>query len=260
MAFLLRTRRRLLAFGGGLALVGVAAAGCGGDGNAPVTATTTVGSTVTAAASVQAGTTGRYESVAAALEKVSYPQDLADGTALGKKDARVVIQAFEDFTCSHCLEFSAEMEPAIVEQLVKPGTVRFEFHYLPLRQSSVGIMVAAQCAADQGRFWEYHRALFIAQAKADAKPQDQYAQAMNDGFGEVALKQYAADLKLDTAKFGDCLASPQPAIDKIQADLTQASKLGIKGTPGFVVNGRFLGDSYPANIAAWKKLVEGAAK
>jgi len=257
MTFLPKTSNHrvaaFLALLGALGLVGA----CGGDDNAAAKATSTTGPKVTAAAAGQAGASGGgYEAMAAALEKVQYPTDLTDGTALGKKDAKVVIQAYEDFTCSHCMEFSADVEPAIVDQLVKPGTVRFEFHYLPLRQSSVGIMVAAQCASDQGRFWEYHRALFIAQAKADAKPQDQYSQAMNDGFGEAALKQYASDLKLDTAKFNDCLANPQTALDRIQADLAQASKLGIKGTPGFVVNGQFVGESYPANIAAWKKLVE----
>ncbi len=237
----------------------VLAAACGGSSSSPTPTATRAIANATASASAAQGTAA-YDAMAAALDKASYPADLVDGLSIGKKDAKVVIQAYEDFTCSHCLDFTSTMEPGIVEQMVKPGTVRLEFHYLPLRQFSVGSMVAAQCAADQNRFWEYQKRLFMVQAQADAKPQDQYSQAMNDGFGEAALKQYAVDLGLETAKFNDCIANPQTAIDHIQADLAQASKLGIQGTPSFVVNGKFLSNGYPSTLAAWKQLVDSAAK
>jgi protein-disulfide isomerase len=259
MVSLLKTPRRIVAAGllvGALtALVGACG---GGDSSA---ATTAAGARLTPPASGTAGAPGAsFDAMAVALAKVDYPSDLADGTALGKKDAKVVIQAYEDFTCPHCLEFTTTTEPAIIDQLVKTGAVRFEFKYLPLRQSSVGIMIAAQCAADQNKFWDYQKLLFIAQAKADAKPQDQYSQAMTDSFGEDGLKQMATTAGLDATTFADCLSNGQPALDRIQSDYAEASKLQINGTPGFVVNGQFLGESYPANVAAWKTLVDGIKK
>ena len=261
MAFSLKTLRPLAGAGLLLAAVAAVAGACGGDDNAAPRPTATSGAKVTAAASgATAPSSAAFDAMAAALAKVDYPRDLADGTALGKKDAKVVIQAYEDFTCPHCLEFTEGIEPGFIDELVKTGAVRFEFKYLPLRQSSVGIMIAAQCAADQNRFWDYQKLLFIGQAKADAKPQDQYGQAMADTFSVDGQKQMAATVGLDAAKFGDCLTNNQPALDKIQADYAEASKLKITGTPGFVVNGQYLGESYPADVAAWKKLVDGLKK
>lgn len=236
-------------------------AGCGGDDSSASTATVraTAASSPSAKASGVPGAAA-YEAMAAALQKATYPQELIDGTSIGKKDAKVVIQAYEDFTCPHCLDFSANQEPGLIDQFVKSGLVRFEFKYFPLRQSSVGIMIGAQCAADQNRFWEYQRLLFISQANADGKPDDQYSQAMTDAFGQDGLVRTATTAGLDVAKFNGCLANPQAAIDRIQADYSEATKVKINGTPAFVINGQFQSSGYPANIDGWKKLIDGYAK
>jgi len=249
-----------------IAIAAVAfAAACGGDDdNATTTASTTAAAsaaaskTATAAKSVSANEL--YTAMAAEIAKTQYPADLIDGKSIGKKDAKVVVEMYEDFTCSHCLEFTATSEPGIIENSVKTGLARIEFHYLPLRQSSVGIMVAAECAANQGKFWPYQQKLFIAQANADAKPQDQYAAAMDAAFNDAALKQYATDVGLDAAKFNDCQANPQDVIAVIQKDLEASTNLGIRGTPGFVVNGQYLANGYPANPADWKALIQSKAK
>ena len=235
------------------------AAACGGDDTTATTATTAAATnTATVAKTVSAA--DAYGAMAAELEKATYPADLIDGKNIGKKDAKVVIQMYEDFTCSHCLEFTASSEPGIIENSVKTGVARLEFHYLPLRQSSVAIMVAAECAATQDKFWEYQKKLFIVQAGADAKPQEQYAQALSDGFGDTALKQYARDLGLDGAKFDDCYTNPQAAVAVVQKDLETSTTLGIRGTPGFVINGQYLANGYPANPADWKTLIQSKAK
>ena len=231
--------KRILAIGGGCALLILVAAACGG-GAAP-----------------NAGGAASPPSEAeliAGLQKLDYPATLVHGTTLGEAGAPITILAFEDFTCPHCLEFTATTEQGIIDTFVKSGKVKFEFHYYPLRQSSVAPMVAAVCADNQGKFWDYRRRLFIEQAKANTVPANRYAATMDAAFGQTALEQYAADLALDAAKFAACLQSQAP-IDTIQADTKLGDSLGLTGTPWFVVNGKALGSSAPASLDGWKQLI-----
>ncbi len=225
------------------------AAACGGDDDAPTTRDTSGG------AKSAATQPAAKSSIVDEIAKVDYPADLIDGLSLGKADAPVTIQMFEDFTCSHCLEFTATLEPGIIEQLVKPGKARLEFHYFPLRQASVPAMVAAQCAAEQDQFWAYGKRLFTEQAKADVLPNDKVGPALTVAFGQAALKQYATDLGMDGAAFDTCYAS-DAALQKVVDDGRKGDALGVKGTPTFVLNGTPLLNGYPPTVAEWTKLVE----
>jgi protein-disulfide isomerase len=94
--------------------------------------------------------------------------------------------------------------------------------------------LAAMAANDQGKFWEFHDKLFANQAKLS---RDQYL-------------TYAKELKLDVAKFTKALDGAQFK-PQIEADSTEAAKLGVSGTPAFFVNGKFLSGSKPfAEFAA----------
>jgi protein-disulfide isomerase len=232
-----------------LVLVALAAlvASCGGDDGAKASAASAAATSPTAKPS--------GNKFVDALAKLDYPADLQNGTNLGKPEAPVTIQMFEDFTCPHCLEFTALLEPGIVDELVKTGKAKLEFHYFPLRQSSVVPMAAAQCAAEQNRFWDYQKRLFKEQAIADAFPGDKAGQALTVAFSEASLGGYAKDLGLDSDKFAACYAG-ETAVQRIQDDLRQVDKLGMKGTPTFVINGQALLNGFPPTVAEWKKLVE----
>ncbi len=58
------------------------------------------------------------------------------------------------------------------------------------------------------------------------------------------LKKYAKDLKLDTNKFNKCLDSGEKK-SLVDADVSYGSGLGVRGTPGFFINGRFLAGAFP---------------
>jgi protein-disulfide isomerase len=248
--------RRLIAALALVVLALAALAACGGDDNTA----TTPGAT---AAKTKAGATAKATATAnpfvAALAKLDYPADLMDGTSLGNKDAKVTIQMFEDFTCPHCLEFTAQIEPGIVDQLVKTGQARLEFHYLPLRQSSVPIMVAAQCTADENKFWDYSKRLFTEQAIADALPAAQASAALTTAFSQPKLIQYATDLGIDSATFTNCLGSDAP-VQRVLDDSRLSETYGMTGTPSFAVNGKFVPTGNSLTVSGWKTLVEGAAK
>ncbi len=84
---------------------------------------------------------------------------------------------------------------------------------------------AAECANQQGKFWEYHDKLF------------QVWSGENVGtYTKVKLKQYAADIKLDANTFNTCLDGDQ-TLAIVQADINEATRMGVRATPTFFVNG-----------------------
>ena len=82
---------------------------------------------------------------------------------VGSPDAKVVVQAWEDFLCPSCQDFFRTVKPRIFDEYVKTGQVRYEFRHFPLQQHAPGSFnsaLATECAADQGMFWPYHDKVF----------------------------------------------------------------------------------------------------
>ena len=98
---------------------------------------------------------------------------------------------------------------------------------------------AARCAGVQDKYWEYHDILF---ANTRALQPDK-------------LKQYAADLRLDTAQFDACLDN-NDYTGAVGNDLALGTRLGVTGTPAFFVNGRFLSGAQP--YSAFAELIDEA--
>ena len=92
---------------------------------------------------------------------------------------------------------------------------------------------ASLCANEGGKFWEYHDKLF----------------ANQKALGEKDLQKYAKQVELDTKAFDACLESGKYA-EQVTTDMAAGSALGVTGTPGFFVNGRFLGGALPVEAFA----------
>jgi protein-disulfide isomerase len=152
----------------------------------------------------------------------------ADGPSRGPPDARVTIIEFADFQCPYC----GRMAPVLQQVLEKyPREVRLVYRQMPLTEVHPNALNAAEaslCAAQQGRFWEMHDALF-----ADQKALD-----------PAGLKKTAEKLQLATQAFADCLESPAIAA-AVKADSAAGAAAGVNGTPGLFVNGRFFGSALP---------------
>ncbi len=88
---------------------------------------------------------------------------------------------------------------------------------------------AAECADDQGEFWEYHDLLFENQSALNSTLQSSGLNGVLDTF-----KSYAADLGLDTETFDDCLDSGKHA-SEVQKDMRDGQAAGVDGTPGFSI-------------------------
>jgi protein-disulfide isomerase len=160
------------------------------------------------------------------------------GFTRGTKDAPVTIVEFSDFQCPFCKTANATIKQVLDKY---PGKVRLVFRDYPLatlHPQAPKAHEAARCAADQGKFWEYHDLLF------DRSPR----------MAPADLKQYAQELKLETAAFAQCLDSGKYAAE-VDKDFQEGVGLGLTGTPSFFINGRQLVGAQP--LAAFQKIVDG---
>jgi protein-disulfide isomerase len=138
----------------------------------------------------------------------------------GAGGARVAIMEYSDFDCSFCARYAREIFPRIDADYIKTGKVKYFFRDLPEPGETNAVFKAraARCAGEQGKFWEMHELLF-----ADTAVR-----------GEEALVAYAQGLGIDLDGFKHCLASDRYA-EAISRSAASAERLGIKGTPGFLI-------------------------
>lgn len=160
----------------------------------------------------------------------------------GSSDAPVTIVEFSDFTCPFCSRFSAETLPQIQETYIDTGKVRFTYkHFAILGPASIRTAEASECAAEQDKFWEYHDQLFAEQASVRGLSNDDPLTGLADGLG------------LDTSAFAECLASGRYS-DQIQRESQAVASMGVRGTPGFLVNGVFISGAQP--FEAFQQIIE----
>lgn len=163
----------------------------------------------------------------------------AGGHSQGSPDAPVVIVEYSDFQCPYCGRHFREVEGRLKEAYVQNNQVRLVYkHYTILGQESVWAALASECAAafGQNKFWEYHNLVFSRQ------------NGENQGaFNPDNLKAWAGELGLDTATFNQCFDS-QKYLDVVQANTAEAQQLGIRGTPGFFVNGASVAGAQPFEV------------
>jgi protein-disulfide isomerase len=163
----------------------------------------------------------------AALTKI-YDVDVATGPAKGPADAVVTVAGFSEFQCPFCQSVIPTMKR--LEDTYK-DRVRFVWKHLPLvsiHGNAMGAAIAAEAARNQGRFWEYHDKLFANQERLE--PAD--------------LTRYARELGLDMTRFDKDLSDPALKT-KVQADMAEATALGVKSTPTFFINGRIVRGAMP---------------
>lgn len=234
----------------GLAVVALVLAGCGGDDDGGATP----GATAEGSATTAGGTATRAQGdPATAFRALTIPEDLTSGFEAGRADAKVVLEVFEDFQCPHCLNFTLQFEPLLMQEYVVPGKVKFVFRNLPiLGPESGNAAIAAACAAEQDGFWPYHKELFLAQADA-GQLTDEKLEAGR--FTAERLMEMAGKAALDTAAFETCLRG-DAIIDRVNEDIRAAQAAGFRGTPSFLLNGKTV--TGPTDAAGWRVLLDGA--
>ena len=156
-------------------------------------------------------------------------RDPADTQAKGKVDAPVVMVVYSDFACPYCTQFAQKVEPELAD-LVAQGTLRVEWR--DLAQISPTSPLAAQAgraAAKQGKFWEFHDAVYAA---ADPKGHPAYTE---DSLVDFAKKAGVADL----SKFRADMTAAE-TVKAVSESTNHVHSIGIQGTPFMIVGETYI--------------------
>jgi len=158
----------------------------------------------------------------------------ADDPVLGAADAPITIIEFADFQCPYCQQHALETYPRLLAEY--GDQIRFVYKDFPISSihpDAFPAALAAQCALEQGAFWEYHDLLFSGRL----------------GLGRDSYLGYAGDLELDETEFTACFDEERYA-DAVRADYNFAVELGISSTPTFIINGIALVGAQPYSVFA----------
>ncbi|HBC42814.1 MAG TPA: disulfide bond formation protein DsbA [Pseudanabaena sp.] len=147
---------------------------------------------------------------------------LRNAPVTGASSQKIIMAEFSDFECPYC----AKAHEVVKEFMAKNGNdVTLVYKHFPLKQihqQAEPAALASWAAFQQGKFWEYHDALFEQQSK----------------LGEEFYIELAKNLKLDINKFNRDRKSNE-AKEAIKKDFELGKSLGVRGTPSFVINGVF---------------------
>lgn len=170
-------------------------------------------------------------------------EDLIDDTDYikGDENAPVTIIEWSDFECPFCVRFYDQTLSSIDEKYIQTGKVRLVYKDFPLsfHQQAQKAAEAAQCAGDQGKYYEMHDMLFESGVSG----------------GVASFKAYATNLGLNSAQFNNCLDSGK-YYDEVQDDMKQGAAAGVRGTPGFLVNGQLVSGAQPFSV--FEQVIEAA--
>ncbi|RTI04535.1 thiol:disulfide interchange protein [Thermus scotoductus] len=168
--------------------------------------------------------------------------------ALGREDAPVTVVDFSNYLCPHCQNHALNVLPRLKAEYIDTGKVRYLFRDFPFpgQANVIRASEAAACAADQGRYYEYHEVLFrtaSSWANLQGSVLDRY------------LVDLAGQMGLDENTFSQCLSSNKHR-EGVLADQKLATDLGLTGTPTFFIAGEKRTGFLP--YEEWKTLLDKA--
>jgi len=143
----------------------------------------------------------------------------------GSRSAPVMVVEFADFQCPYCKQLEPQLEK-LKSEFGDKIAIAFKDFPLPAHVNAQKLAEVADCAGEQGKYWDFHDYLFN-----DMKE-----------FDLAQLKDRAKSLSLDSAKFNSCVDTDAEA-SKIKQDVAEGTRLSITGTPTLFINGRYLSGS-----------------
>lgn len=143
--------------------------------------------------------------------------------------SNITMVEFGDYQCQYCARFHNETKNQIISNFVDTGQIRFVFkdfviNDLPSDRASTLAAEASYCAADQGKYWQYHDELY------------NNSRGENTGWvTENSLKQFATRIGIQNlTEFSGCLENHTHR-DLVEANSQLASGIGLRSTPSFVI-------------------------
>jgi protein-disulfide isomerase len=153
--------------------------------------------------------------------------------AIGSPSAPVTLVEFSDFQCPFCQRVAPTLKKVRAAYGDRVRIVWKDFPLTQIHPQAFKAGEAAHCAADQGKYWEYHDRLFANQQTLQVED----------------LKAHAASLGLDSAKFDACLDSAKYG-NRVRNGVAQGSRLGVNSTPTIYINGRLVAGAQPYEVFA----------
>jgi protein-disulfide isomerase len=164
----------------------------------------------------------------------------AEGFVLGRADAPVTIDLYEDFQCPACEAWGQNVFPMLAGNELAAGTARVVFHDMAfLGPESTDAGRAAYAASRQGRFWDMWATLYANQGHENS-----------GAFSRIRLIAMAEQLGLDVTSFVADMDSSS-ALAAIEASRKEAGRAGVSSTPTLVIDGHQVGSAQAyADVAA----------
>src|SRR3989344_646999 len=156
--------------------------------------------------------------------------DSPDDPSLGGTAATLTIVEFADFGCPYSRESSAVMRAASAKYSDRIRYVYRDFPIVELHPDAIVASLAAECAHQQGKFWEYHDKVYL-----------------SDDLSEARLKAVAREVNLDEGAFDACLMGNRTQ-SELEEDYKAGLDAGVRGTPTFFLHGTMIPGSIPEDI------------
>ncbi len=158
---------------------------------------------------------------------------------IGPANAPVTLIEYSDFQCPFCSRIFPTLQQVVKEYGNK---VRFVYRHFPLTSIHPYAQKAAEaseCAAEQGKFWQFHDLVFSNQEQLNLEQ----------------LKTWGKQLGLNTSKYNDCIDSGKYA-KRVQTDMQEGEQKGVSGTPATFINGQLVSGALP--FESFKQIIDQA--
>lgn len=170
-----------------------------------------------------------------------------DDTVLGNKNAPVTIIEFSDFQCPFCRRLFNDTIKAVKKNYIDTGKAKLIYRDFPLsfHEGAQDYAQAAECADDEGKFWQMHDKIF--------EEQEKLGSGTVPYPGRETLSLWAGQIGLNVTKFKNCLESGKYK-KEVEKDIQDGVASGVQGTPATFINGRMVSGAQP--LSAFTAIIE----
>jgi protein-disulfide isomerase len=157
-------------------------------------------------------------------EKIVEGVAVGSNPVMGNPDAPVLVVEFSDFECQFSRRFYQQTFPQIEREYISTGKVKFAYRDfpLPMHPAAKDAAIVCRCAGKQDNYWQMFDKL---SRSKQLNPEE--------------MKNYAKELKLNMKSFNSCLEGEAVSAE-VDNDFNEGANFGVRGTPGFFINGRFV--------------------
>jgi protein-disulfide isomerase len=165
--------------------------------------------------------------------------------SLGSPDAPITIYEFSDYGCPACRHYALFTFPAIKEEYIDTGQVYYVFKDYPVVSRQGGLAAqAAECAGEQGHYWDMHSQLFIDPGEWDTTSPNE---------AQAVFRRYAQAYEMDADALVACVAEGRYESD-VARDVEEGTEIGWFGTPTFFINRKMLSGAQPPEV--FREIIE----